>query len=515
MKINIIGGGISGLTAGCYLQMNGFETHIFEKHAIPGGLCTSWKKGEYTFDSCAHWILGSGKGSSFYKIWSELLDMEKIDFYNHNVRVVIGTKTHANRYGEKNFKLYTNLAQLEAYMIDLAPEDEAAIKAFIKPMRIMQKFDLPPIMDELPFFKSVLRSIKMTRYIEFLYWFLKIKNHTNYTYARKFKNPFLRESFELMYDGDEVNMMVLSMPLSVFDKKSAGYPIGGSMNFAKKIEENYIALGGTMHYKTPVKKVLTENGVAKGLLVRNDAVHYSDLTVSAADWNFTVFDALEGKFVNDEMLALKDLKKLDIFYSVMQFSFGISRDLSHLPHFFRIPLDENIVSPDGTEYSRFEVHIYNYDHTLAPQGKTAVTVSFYTTKCEFWIDARKHDRPKYRQAKEEFTAKIIERLDITLGGIRDHIEVTDVATPATFQRYTNNWKGSTQGWLPGKNLLARSPVSFHLPGLKNFYYSSHWNQPGGGLPIAIKTGRDVAKLICREQGKKFRVLRPECENDYI
>ena len=510
MKINIIGGGISGLTAGCYLQMNGFETHIFEKHSIPGGLCTSWKKGDYTFDSCAHWILGSDEGSSFYKIWSELLDMKKIDFHNHEVRVEIGTKVHANRYGEKNFKLYTNLSRLEQYMIDLAPEDEAAIRAFIKPMRIMQKFDLPPIMDELPFFQSVIRSIKMTRYLEFLYWFLKTKNHTNYTYARKFKNPFLRESFELMYDGDEVNMMVLAMPLSVFDKKSAGYPIGGSMAFAKKIEETYTALGGTVHYKTPVKKIITENGVAKGLLVRNDAVHYSDLTISAADWNFTVFEALEGKYVDREMLELRGLKKLELFYSVMQFSFGITRDLSCMPHFFRVPLEQPLVSPDGTEYHRFEVHIYNYDKTLAPEGKTALTVSFYTTQCEFWIDARKNDRPKYRAAKEEFTNKIIDRLDELLGGIREHIEVTDVATPATFQRYTNNWKGSTQGWLPGKNLLARSPVGFRLPGLKNFYYSSHWNQPGGGLPIAIKTGRDVAKLICKEQGRKFRVIKPSC-----
>jgi phytoene dehydrogenase-like protein len=506
MKVNIIGGGVSGLTAGCYLQMNGFETHIFEKHSIPGGLCTSWKKGEYTFDSCAHWILGSDTGSSFYKIWSEILDMKKIEFHNHDIRVEVGTKIHANKYGEKNFKLYTNLTRLEEYMIDLAPEDAKAIREFIKPMRVMQKFDLPPIMDDLPFFQSMIRGIKMMRYVEFLYWFLKIKNYTNYTYAKKFSNPFLKESFELLYDGDEVNMMVLSMPLSVFDKKSAGYPIGGSMEFAKKIEQTYLSLGGTMHYKTPVKKIITENGIAKGLLVRNEVTHFSDLTLSAADWNFTVFDALDGKFVNQEMIDLRDLKKLEVFYSVMQFSFGISKDLSEFPHFFRIPLEEPIVSPDGTSYPRFEVHIYNYDHTLAPKGKTSVTVSFYTSNREFWIDSRKNDRPKYRAAKEKFTAKIIERLDITLGGIKDHIEVTDIATPATFQRYTNNWKGSTQGWLPGKNLLARSPVGFHLPGLKNFYYSSHWNQPGGGLPIAIKTGRDVAKKICKDHKVEFKVI---------
>ena len=112
------------------------------------------------------------------------------------------------------------------------------------------------------------------------------------------------------------------------------------------------------------------------------------------------------------------------------------------------------------------------------------------------------------QLKEEFTKQIIDLLDKRLGGIKNNIEVIDIATPATFQRYTGNRKGSTQGWLPGKNLLAKSPVGFKIPGLKNFYYSSHWNQPGGGLPIAIKTGRDVAKLICKEYNKKFTVIKP-------
>ncbi len=41
-SIIIIGGGIAGLSAGCYGQMNGFRTRIFEMHKKkPGGLCTS------------------------------------------------------------------------------------------------------------------------------------------------------------------------------------------------------------------------------------------------------------------------------------------------------------------------------------------------------------------------------------------------------------------------------------------------------------------------------------------
>ena len=38
-KIIIIGGGIAGLSAGCYLRMNGYQTVIYEMHSVPGGLC--------------------------------------------------------------------------------------------------------------------------------------------------------------------------------------------------------------------------------------------------------------------------------------------------------------------------------------------------------------------------------------------------------------------------------------------------------------------------------------------
>lgn len=507
MKVNIIGGGVSGLTAGCYLQMNGFDTEIFEKHSIPGGLCTSWKKGDYTFDGCAHWILGSDKGSSFHKMWSEVLDMKKIKFHNHDIRLQVDLKDNANKYGEKVFHLYTNLDKLQEYLTDLSPEDEKVIKEFIKPMRIMQKFDLPPILDPLPFFQSVWRGIKMMRYMEFLYWFLKLKNETNFSFARKFKSPFLKEAFEMLYDGEEVNMMVLTMPLSVFDLKSAGYPIGGSLEFAKRIEETYIKLGGKMHYNTPVKKIITENNAAKALLVRNNVTHTSDITLSASDWHFTAFEMLDGKYVDQKMMNLKDLKGLEVFFSVMQFSFGIAADLSHVPHFSRYPLEVPIISPDGTVYERLEVHVYNYDPTFAPKGKTSVVVSYYTRNREFWINLRKNDRPGYRAAKKEFLDRIVVELDKRLGGIKDKIEVMDLATPATYLRYTNNWQGSTQGWLPGKNLLAPSPVKFNFPGLKNFYFSSHWNQPGGGLPIAIKTGREVAQAICKEYKIPFKTIK--------
>ncbi len=504
--VNIIGAGISGLSLGCYLQMNGYQTQIFEKHNIPGGLCTSWDRKGYTFDGCAHWILGSDKGSSFYKVWNELIDMRKLQWVNHDIRMFIELKNNRDKYGSNVFRFYTNLDKLQEYLIDLAPEDEAAIRDFIKPMRIIQKFDMPPIMDDLPLIPSIIRGIKMTRYVEFLYWFLRLMGQTNYTFAARLKNPFLKESFEMLYDGEEVNLLVIYFPMASFDKKSAGYPVGGSLEFARNFEKRYLDLGGKIHYHTPVNRIITDNGVAKALEVRHGKIHESDLIISCADWYLTAFELLEGKYVDKPMLDLKDGKSHEVFFSVMQVSYGIDKDLSHLPHLTRYPLEVPIVSPDGTEYTRMEVHIYSYDPTMAPAGKSSVVVSFYTKQRDFWINHRKTNRAEYRRLKAEFEAKVTEQLDIRLGGIKEHIEVIDIATPATLLRYTGNWKGSAQGLMAGKNFLAAVPIKFTFPGLKNFYYASHWNRPSGGLPIAVVSGRQLAQKICKDDGKKFRVI---------
>ena len=100
--------------------------------------------------------------------------------------------------------------------------------------------------------------------------------------------------------------------------------------------------------------------------------------------------------------------------------------------------------------------------------------------------------------------KTIDIINTRIEGIKEKIEEIDIATPASYFRYTNNLSGSIQGWLPGKNILSSSPVNCELPGLKNFYMTGHWMIPGGGLPVAIKTARDISQKICRKSGIRFK-----------
>lgn len=512
IKVNIIGAGISGLSAGCYLQMNGFDTQIFEKHSIPGGLCTSWQNGEYTVDGSLHWILGTKEGSGFHKMWSELLDMEKIPFHNHEVRNYIEVKNSCDKYGNKVFKLYTNMEKWRNYMLDISPQDHKVINELIQDIRNLQQFELPPVLYKLPLFASIKRFIGMAHYLKFLVYVAKQKKISNLDIAKRFKNPFLKESFELLFDGQEVKMMVLNFPMAFFDKESAGYPIGGSLKWAERIAENYIQLGGKIHYNTPVKQILVEQNQTKGLLVRNNVTHTSDIVLSTADWYKSIFEYLGGKFVNSKIIRLKEEKTLEIYYSILLVSFGLNKNCKEHPHFLRFPIDEPLQSPCGQSWDRIETHYYNYDPSLAPEGKTTMSCSFYTKNGNYWIDLRKNDRQKYREEKKKFIESLTNILEKKFPGFVACVEMVDFATPATVLRYTNNWQGSVQGWLPSKNMAAATPIKPTLPNLKGYYYASHWGIPGGGIPISLIQARDVAKLICKNHKVEFNPLAGKIRN---
>jgi phytoene dehydrogenase-like protein len=80
--------------------------------------------------------------------------------------------------------------------------------------------------------------------------------------------------------------------------------------------------------------------------------------------------------------------------------------------------------------------------------------------------------------------------------------MANVATPLTFERYTGNWQGSFEGWLPTpQNVMSPTPKT--LPGLRNFYMVGQWVQPGGGLPSGVMTARSVVQQICKADRRRF------------
>jgi len=490
-SIIIIGAGIAGLSTGCYSQMNGYHTQIFELHdSQPGGLCTSWQRKQYTVDGCINWLVGSGPANNFYRIWQELGAVQGRRMVDHEEFMRIESADG------KVFIIYTDIDRLEQHMKELAPEDKDVIEEFTKALRTCTRFDLP--IEKAPELYGPIDGLRLLfKIFPLLRVMRKWKRISVQDFAKRFSDPFLREAFPLSFDLPDFPMMGMLMTLAWMHNKAAGYPIGGSLEFSRAIEGRYLGLGGAIHYRSPVSKILTESDQAIGVRLADGTEHRGDIIISAADGHSTIFDMLEGKYINDKIREYYD--KLPIFPPLVHVALGVARSFEGLPHSIIYPLEEPVTIA-GQEHKSVGVEIHNFDPTLAPPGKTVLKVMFLSDY-DYWKELSE-DPEHYKAEKEKIADQVITMLDQRFPGLAGQVEMCDVATPMTWERYTGNWRASFEGWLITTKSFGMR-MSKTLPGLKNFYMAGQWVMPGGGVPTAAISGRNVIQMICRQDKKPF------------
>ena len=497
-KIIIIGAGIAGLSAGCYLQMNGFETEIFEAHNLPGGCVTSWKRNGYLTDGSIHGLVGSTPEHPLYGIWNEIINMEELQFYNSpTIRGIVAKNGTI-------FYEYSNLNKLKKYMQAISPEDSRIIRKYINALRKLQKYKLFEIIAGKPMeFYGFIDYLKMIKLIPAFFLMKKWQKITTQKFSKQFKNPFLREIVE-HFDSPILFEMLVQTEM---DQKRSGYPLGGSLNFSKKFEEKYLELGGIIHYNSKVVKINTENDldaridIATGIVLESGEKYEADMIVSAADGYTTLFEMLKGKYLTENLHKLYEEKDLNT--SRFLVFIGVNKSLAEFPATMKIILDEPCTLVDGSIHQTLDLRLFNIDPNSAPERKTLIEVSLKTSNFIFWSELRNKDRVYYRELKEKISQDFINIISERLTNISDDIDMIDIATPATIQRYTGNWQGSIQGWA-NDNLFEMKKVEKELPNLKNFFMIGHWVQPGGGVPMAFLSGRTLVQQICKRAKMEFK-----------
>jgi phytoene dehydrogenase-like protein len=495
-SVNVVGAGIAGLSAGCYARMNGYRTRIFEMHDRPGGLCTSWKRGGYTIDGCLHWLVGSRPGTNFHRLWEELGAVQDRHMVYHEEFLRI-----EGRAG-KVLIVYSDLDRLERHVKELAPQDAPIIEELTRAARTLARYDLP--MDKAPELYGTMDGIWfLIRMFPFLRLMSKWKKVSAQDYAQRFSDPFLRDALPRIGGQPDFPMAVVLMILAWMHSKSAGYPIGGSLEFARSIERRYLDLGGEMHYRSPVAEILVEHARAVGVRLADGTTQRSDITISAADGHATIFGMLGGKYVSRKIQGYYD--NLPIFPPLVHVALGVNRSFEGMPASIIFPLDEP-VTIGGREEDHLGVEIDNFDPTLAPPGKTVLKVML-AADYAYWKELRQ-DPDRYRAEKERIGALAVSLLDQRYPGLAGQVEMRDVATPITWERYTGNWQGSMEGWLMTKKTFPPFRMSKTLPGLKNFYMAGQWVEPGGGVPTAALSGRNVIQIICAREHRRFVATTP-------
>lgn len=491
-KIAIIGGGIAGLCAGVYAQRSGYDAEILEMGATPGGLATSWRRGDYTFETCLHWLLGSHPNGAFHAQWQEVFDIDRLTFINQEEYIRLETDR-----GER-VSLYAGVDRMETELLRVAPQDAKTIRHLAASVRRLGNLPLPdPNASWAHNWASAIRTLPSLPLLR------EWSRLSCDQYSRQFSHPLLRSLFAR---EDDLAALAFVFSLAWMNRRNAGYPIGGSQAVIHAIAERFQSLGGRLRLNAEVDRILIESGAAAGVALVNGETVRADWVISAADGHSAIYDLLEGKFRNEKIDRI--YRRLQTFPSYLQVSFGIARDLhAEAPFLLRV-LDTPIELDPETKCQRASFRLFHYDPTFAPKGKTAVTCFLPTRNFRYWLDLRQNDLAKYAAEKQRVADQVMNILERTVPGVREALEETDVSTPATVIRCTGNWKGSMEGWLmtPGMGFRALPQT---LPGLRGFVMAGQWVLPGGGLPSGLMTARSALQRICREDKVKFLAAAPK------
>jgi phytoene dehydrogenase-like protein len=399
-------------------------------------------------------------------------------------------------------RVFTDIDRLEQEMLEKSPADEGLIRSFTGTARRFVGFHLP--VEKAPEIFGPMDGLKMIfGLLPFMRQLKKWSSISIQQYADRCSDPLLKRTFESMFIP-ETNLLFLIMTIVWMHKKSAGFPIGGSLEFARQIEKRYLELGGKINYKSRVARISVENDSVNGIVLDSGEEYTSDIVVSAADGHSTIFDMLEGKYMDAKIKGYYD--SYETFPSYLLVSFGVAKKFDDYPRAIILFPEPPLTTDRISKYEGVMVRIFSFDPTLAPEGKTVITVWILTREHEYWDDLKRTTPEQYEAEKNRIAEEVLELLEKRFEDVRSKVEMTDVCTPATFMKYTSNWKGSFEGWLWTPR-VGRGGMSKVLPGLDNFYMAGHWVEPGGGLPTAMKSGRDVAQIICKRDKKKFTTSR--------
>ncbi len=487
-KVIVIGAGIAGLTAGIYARRHGFEVEIFELHSQPGGECTGWNRGDYHFDGCIHWMMGMRPGSGLNEIWQDTgalsADVDR-HFFDSFFSVTDGSRT---------MHLYTDIDRLEAHLLDLSPQDADLIRSFCRSIRRFKGFDQPvgKPYDLMKPFDGIKMGAKMLPYLGD---FRRLNQISIDDFCEQFKDPLIRRGLKGVIPPEYAVIGLITTLASLSDEDS-GWPMGGSLALAKRMEQTFINLGGTIHYRTRVARILIEEGRAIGVETGTDEVFKADAVISCADGHATLFGMLDGRYLENPLAKmLADLETTPITLPTVLFSAGITADLSHRPHMIIFELNEPL-SLAGSEYHEVPVRHYCYDPGLAPEGHSVINMILYTDY-DWWQGLA--DQAQYRQAKAEVKEALTGLLEEMIPEVSGKIAVTDLATPLTYERYCNAWRGAWMSFLV-KPECKQQQWNGRIEGLDGFYMGGMWTNFPGGLPGAAIGGRWAVQRLCHDHG---------------
>ena len=506
--VAIVGAGIGGLSAAALLADAGLRVAVFDHHVLAGGYCHSYPRkaryqGQpvlYRFDAGPHDFSGVWNGGTISGLLDRLGVADRIQWarVDHSYITETGAidpprdwRDYARMLGERFPESATGImslfAAIHAIFEDMyatgqgrsgipgLPADPAKLLAFPKEHPQGFKWMGRPF-DELV--AAHVGDPKVIAIINALVGYLG--------------------------DGTEKLTCGQMVPIFGYYFKGGFYPVGGSSRFSDVLVEAIEERGGAMHLKTPVKRILVENGAAAGVELRDGRIVRAKAVVSNADIRRTFLELVEPTHTPDDFRRTLGSAEPATSCFTVQLGVDYVPDIRPATH----------VHLRGATVGIAAMSLV--DPTAAPAGHAILNliklVPYQTAKQWFppeeggdeWKAWRRSD--EYERRKQEFGDRMIDAAEKVLPDLRKHIVYRTDASPVTYARYDWASAGSIYGVSHAGRLKgSKSPV-------RNLVIAGGGNV-GAGVEAVVISGANAAEalvpgLLSREPaGRATQALR--------
>ena len=524
VDVAIVGCGLGGLTAGAYLADRGFKVALFDPHYVAGGCTTQFARGSgaerYHFDIGLHYIGDCGPRGMIPTLLRGVdieLDYAPLDPDGFDTLV----------FPDFTFKIPVAMELYRSRLLDLFPSERKGIDRYIQLLRQVDRISRRVDANKGRLSLAI-KLAAITRN-----WFLvRYGNATIETFLRSCTRDPKLIAVLLGQNGDyglppsEVSA-VLHAGLAVHYFRGAYYPKGGGQIISDRLADRIEALGGSIHLKCGIERILVEQGRAVGVRTeprRGEAFEVrADTVVSNADLKRTLLELLGREHLDRRWAARVD--SFEMAGAIFMTFLGVKADMAargmratnywqfddyDFERFYADQRARKMVEPKGCYITSASLKDPETALHHAPEGITNVEImSLVPGEADFWNVERdpaaiakwRYKREDaYKALKQRIEDDMVRRFDGLFPGSAADIVYRESATPVTHTRYTRASGGTGYG-------LAATPSQFmeRRPGYRGpisaMYLCGASTRAGHGIVGAMNSGYLAAQRVAADLGK--------------
>ncbi len=487
-KAIIIGAGIAGLASAIRLSVMGYQVTVFEKNSYLGGKLSQFKKDGYSFDAGPSLFTQPSLIEELFELANEPI----ADYFQYSPQpisckyfyedgTILNAYTDTNLFAkELEDKLGEDGNKLKEYLAQSANTYNEIGSIFLNySLHKLSTLFKAPI-------KRALKAVKSA----FLF------NTLHQVNTASFSKPQTVQLFNryATFNGSNPYKApgMLSLIPHLDNNIGTFYPKGGMISITNALYKLAKKKGVKFNLECPVSSIITEEGIAKGVIV-NGYKEYASVIVSNMDVYFTY-----KKLLNDETKARSILRQ-ERSSSAFIFYWGINGSFPELEL-------HNIFF---AEY--YAAEFKSLFKTKALHDDPTVYVNI-TSKCEpglhaplgkenwfVMVNAPANTGQDWKDYQAKYRAAIIKKLNRLLKtDIESLIETEEVLTPLTIESKTASYMGSLYGTSSNGKMAAFFRHPNFTKSIDRLYFVGGSVHPGGGIPLCLQSAKIMCGLVAED-----------------